>query len=75
MKEKLVVVDLDELGRRWQIPVDRIKYLIVECGMDMTAPEKWAAENSEIVLKEKQKAFDEGLFPEKFRAEEPAKVA
>lgn len=70
----LTVVNLDELAQRWQIPVERVKYLIVDCGMDMEAPEKWAAANSEIVLREKQKAFDESLFPQHLRRE-PAEVS
>lgn len=71
MKEKeIFVVNIDELAQRWQIPVERVKYLIVECGMDMSAPEQWAAAHSEIVLKEKQEAFDNSLFPERFRVKE-----
>ncbi len=69
-----MVVNLDELAQRWEIPVERVKYLITDCGMDMTAPEKWAAHHSEIVLKEKQEAFEDSLFPRHLRppAPEPA---
>jgi len=67
MRENLVVVDLDELAQRWEIPLERIQYLITDCGMNMTAPELWAAKHSEIVLNEKQIAFEDSLFPRHLR--------
>lgn len=67
--ERLLVVNLDEIASRWQIPVDRIMHFIVECGMPMDdeGRGKWFAEHSDLVLKEKQEAFEAALFPQKFR--------
>jgi hypothetical protein len=70
MKERgLVVVDISELAKRWQIPVERVKYFIADCGMNPAQPEKWGVEHWEILMQEKQKAFDDSLFPEKLRPE------
>ena len=69
MKERFVVINLDALVSRWQIPVERIKYFITDCGLDPMEPEKWAADNWELFLKEKQEAFEASLFPGKFRPE------
>ena len=62
MKEnELVVVNISELAQRWQIPVERVQYLIVDCGMDMSQPENWAADNWETLMREKRAAFDHDL--------------
>lgn len=70
-RERLVVVNLDEIAARWQIPVERVKYFITDCGMPVgdEARGKWFAENSELVLQEKQKAFNALLFPRPLRPE------
>jgi len=68
-KEKLIVVNIDELASRWLIPVERVIYLITDCGMDMQQPEKWAAQHWDLIMEEKRKAFDDLLFPRKFRPE------
>jgi hypothetical protein len=65
--ERLRVINLDELAIRWQIPVERIKYFITDCGMNPAQPEKWAASHWEVFMKEKQEAFESSLFPEKLR--------
>ena len=67
--EKLVVVNIEELSSRWQIPVERVIYLITDCGMDMRRPEKWAAQHWDLLMAEKQKAFEDRLFPKRFRPE------
>lgn len=77
MKENetgLIVVNIDELAQRWQIPVERVQYFITDCGMDMNAPEKWAAANSDIILREKQAAFEANLFPIQSRGEKSESI-
>lgn len=67
--ERLIVTSLDEIASLWQIPVDRVKYFITDGGMDPMKPEKWAAENWEVFIKEKQAAFEASLFPGHLRPE------
>ena len=68
MKERgLVVANLDEISRRWQIPVERVKYFITDCGLDPNKSAKWVAEHKDFFLGEKQKAFEDKVFPERFR--------
>ena len=71
MKEKLIVISLNEISDRWQIPVERIQYFITELNMpvDDEGRGKWFAEHSELILSEQQKAFDDLLFPRPFRPE------
>ena len=70
----LVVISLDEIASRWQIPVERIIYFITNCGMNPAEPEKWGVENWDLLIKEKQEAFEDSLFPRELRLEpsEPA---
>jgi hypothetical protein len=71
MKERgLIVVDLEEISRRWQIPVERIKYFITDCGMPLTDKERgqWFSDHADLILQEKQKVFEDDLFPERFRS-------
>jgi hypothetical protein len=70
-RERLVVVNLDEIAARWQIPVERIKYFITDCGMPVEEKERgqWFAEHTDLILEEKRKAFDESLFPRHLRPE------
>ena len=68
-KEKLLVVNIHEFAARWQIPVERVIYLITDCGMDMRRPEKWAVQHWDVFMAEKQKAYEDSLFPGKFRPE------
>ena len=68
-KERLIVVNISELAARWQIPVERVVYLITNCGMDMRRPEKWAVQHWDLFMAEKQKAFEDSLFPRRFRLE------
>jgi hypothetical protein len=70
--DELVVVNLDELASRWQIPVERVMYFITDCAMPMDdeGQGKWFSDNWELVIAEKQKAFDASLFPEKFRQDQ-----
>ena len=51
-RDCLVVVNLDEIAARWQIPVERLVYFITFCGMPVEdeARGKWFAENSELIL-------------------------
>ncbi len=73
--ERLRVVNLDEIAERWQIPVERVKYFITDCGMNPRQTAAWVAKNQELFLREKQKAFEDSLFPRHLRpepAESPA---
>ena len=68
MKEKgLVLVNLDELADRWQIPVTVVKGFIVDHGMNPACYEDWVATNWELFIAEKQKAFEASLFPRPLR--------
>jgi hypothetical protein len=72
MKERgLIIVNLDEIAARWQIPVERIKYFITDCGMPVEEKERgrWFAKHTDLIMEEKQKAFDASLFPRKLRPE------
>jgi hypothetical protein len=73
-KENLVVVNLDEIASRWQIPIDRIKYFITDLGMDPVHASDWVVDNWRIWLVEKQVSFDDVLFPLELRPKlaEPA---
>jgi hypothetical protein len=73
MKERLVAINLDEIASRWQIPVERVKYFIADCGMPVEEKGRgqWFAEHTDLILEEKQKAFDASLFPGKLRLETP----
>ena len=75
MERRILVVNLDEIASRWQIPVERIKYFITDCGMNPAKPEKWGAKHWDLLMQEKQKAFDDSLFPRKFRPETPEPTA
>jgi hypothetical protein len=65
----LVVVDISEIARRWQIPVERIQYFITDCGLDPVKPEDWVPEHWDLWISEKQKAFEDLLFPWPRRSE------
>ncbi len=69
MERKMVVVSLDEIASRWQIPVERIQYFITELGMPLTDTERgrWFSDHADLILQEKQKAFEDLLFPRRFR--------
>ena len=72
--EQLVVVNLNDIAHRWEIPVERIQYFIVECGLLVNLPEEeWFASHSELILKEKQAYVESLLFPRKLRPE-PSKT-
>lgn len=72
--EQLVVVNLNDIAHRWEIPVERIQYFIVECGLLVNLPEEeWFASHSELILKEKQAYVELLLFPRKLRPE-PSKT-
>ena len=75
-ERKLLVVNIDEIAAQWQIPVDTIIHFIVDLEMplDDEALNRWFADHSELILEEKQKAFDDLLFPRELRPE-PAKSA
>jgi len=75
-ERKLLVVNIDEIADQWQIPVEMIIHFIVDLKMPMEdeAINRWFADHSELILEEKQKAFDDLLFPREFRPE-PAKSA
>lgn len=60
--EKLVVVSLDEIADRWQIPIAVIKLFITDHDMNPVCPEEWFVNNSILILQEKQKVFEERLF-------------
>lgn len=68
-REGLVVINLDNIAARWQIPVKRIQFFITDCGMDPLLTAKWVEENQELFLAEKQKAFEDSLFPQHLRPE------
>jgi hypothetical protein len=59
----LLVVNLDELASRWQVPIERIMYFVTDCGLDPTCPEDWVPEHWDLFIEEKQKAFEDLLFP------------
>lgn len=70
MKEnELLVVDLDEIATRWQIPVERVMYFITDLGLDPQQPEDWVPEHWDLWIAEKQQAFDDLLFPRELRPE------
>lgn len=75
----MIVVNLDEIAARWQIPVERIKYFITDLNMpvDDAGRGQWFAEHSNLILKEKQQAFEANLFPAQVRipTATPAKTA
>jgi hypothetical protein len=64
-ERKLLVVNIDEIAAQWQIPVDTIIHFIVDLEMPLEdqALDRWFADHSELILKEKQNAFDNLLFP------------
>jgi hypothetical protein len=70
-REQLVVINLDEIAARWQIPVARVMYLIAELDMpvDDAGRGEWFADHSDLILKEKQDAFEASLFPRHSRPE------
>lgn len=70
----LIVVDLDEIATRWQLPVERVIYFISEMGMDPAQPEEWVVDNWDIWISEKQEAFEALLFPRELRIE-PAEAS
>lgn len=74
MERKLFTCNLDEIASRWQIPVARVKFFITDLDMDPTKPEKWAAAHWDIFISEKQKAFEDSLFPRHLRPE-PSKTS
>lgn len=51
----LVVVNIDEIANRWQLPVDRIKYFITDCDMNPAVPEKWGVKNWDFLTQEMKK--------------------
>lgn len=67
----LIIVNLDEIAARWQIPVERIKFFITDCGMPVEEKERgrWIAEHTDLIMEEKRKAFEASLFPGKLRPE------
>jgi hypothetical protein len=72
MKERtIIVIDLDGIAQRWQISLERVKYFITDCQMDPAKPGEWAGklENWNLLIKEKQQAFDTSLFPGHLRPE------
>jgi hypothetical protein len=72
MKERgLIVVSLNEIAERWQVPVSVIQYFITDCGMPVEEKERgrWFAEHTDLILEEKRKAFEKVLFPEHLRRE------
>ena len=73
MERELVVVNLDEIAARWQIPVERVKYFITDCGMPVEDEERgrWFAEHTDLIMEEKRKAFDALLFPRPLRPPTP----
>ncbi len=73
--ERLRVVNLDEIAYRWQIPVERVKYFITDCGMDPRKSAQWVEDHKDLFLEEKRIAFEDSLFPRHLRpepAESPA---
>jgi hypothetical protein len=72
---RLLVVNLNELAKKWEIPVPVIVHFIVDCDMPMEEEQRseWFSSHSDLILEEKQKAFENLLFPRKFRPE-PSKT-
>ncbi len=64
---QLRVVNLDEIAARWQIPVAVLQSFITDYGLNPARPGKWVSEHWDLLIQEKQKAFDDALFPERFR--------
>lgn len=64
-----MVINLDEMAERWQIPIERVKFFITDCGMDPVRSAEWVEKNKDFFLAEKSKAFDDSLFPRPFRPE------
>lgn len=60
-RKGLILVDISELASRWGVYVVAIERYIVECGMNPLEPEKWFVDHSDLVLKDKEKLFDEKL--------------
>ena len=56
------MVNLDEIADRWQLPIAVIMYFITDLNMDPVCPEMFFVYNSDIILKEKQKVFEQKLF-------------
>ncbi len=67
--ERLQIANLDEIAARWQIPVERVKHFISELGMPVDDARRgmWFAQHSDLILQEKQAAFEADLFPDRFR--------
>ncbi len=72
----MLVVNMDEIASRWQIPVERIQYFVAELGMPLTDTERgrWFSDHADLILQEKQKAFEDLLFPGHLRPE-PAETS
>jgi hypothetical protein len=72
---RLLVVSLDEIAKRWEIPVPVIVHFIVDCDMPMEEEKRseWFSSHSDLILEEKQKAFENLLFPRELRPE-PSKT-
>jgi len=66
--ERLRVVNLDEIAARWQVSVAVIQCFITDYGLNPARPGKWVPDHWDLLIQEKQKAFEENLFPEKFRS-------
>jgi hypothetical protein len=73
--ERLLVVSLDDIAQRWEIPVPVIMHFIVDCNMPMEEETRseWFDSHSDLILQEKQKAFEALLFPRPLRPE-PSKT-
>ncbi len=72
MKERgLIVVSLNEIAERWQVPVSVIQYFITDCGMPVEEKERgrWFAEHTDLILEEKRKTFEVNLFPKEIQKE------
>lgn len=72
MKERgLIVVSLNEIAERWQVPVSVIQYFITDCGMPVEEKERgrWFAEHTDLILEEKRKVFESNLFPKEIQKE------
>lgn len=74
--EPLNVIDLDEIAERWELPIAVIQHFIIDCDMPVEEGKRgeWFDLNSDLILEEKRKHFEDLLFPRELRPE-PSKAA
>jgi hypothetical protein len=69
--DPLIVVDLNAIAERWELPISVIQHFIVDCDMPVEEEKRgeWFDLNSDLVLEEKRKYFEDLLFPRELRPE------